>query len=179
MYRERQEVFLPTVRLLQQLVTAHRPTKVRRDLIHPSTALYNIFKICDIYIYICAGLYYLPWDEKQQKTENRFVREAVLFPLLFCRPKKALQVGRFRCVPTHRYDNLRDATYLLSSFVSSRRLFVFYPVIPSATLRHAPHKPHLTVTCMHQCRASRDAMHVRRSRLTSLFPYTHSTKKTP
>lgn len=35
MYRERQEVFLPTVRLLQQLVTAHRPTKVRRVLIHP------------------------------------------------------------------------------------------------------------------------------------------------
>lgn len=29
MYRERQEVFLPTVRLLQQLVAAHRPTKVR------------------------------------------------------------------------------------------------------------------------------------------------------
>lgn len=28
MYRERQEVFLPTVRLLQQLVTAHKPTKV-------------------------------------------------------------------------------------------------------------------------------------------------------
>ena len=34
MYRERSEVFLPTVRLLQQLVAAHRPTKVRGGVLN-------------------------------------------------------------------------------------------------------------------------------------------------